>query len=135
MLKIFFLSSGNKGLKSCFLQKYGQTAEISNTDCNTVICRCVKNCEGQTNSGEVLYMKATCSKHCTGADNKGFYQWKVVDDDVKESDTELGLNVDKLIVKENILTPGRNYTITVTGKFIYLTYTECPVKRFTLFEC
>ena len=70
------------------------------------------------NSNEIFYIIVTCSKYCVDADKQGFYQWTVGENEVKENDTQSGLHDDKLIINDDVLIQGRNYTIKVMGEFL-----------------
>ncbi|PSN38940.1 hypothetical protein C0J52_08948 [Blattella germanica] len=77
--------------------------------------RCVKNCDRQMNSQEVLYLKVTCNTYCNGSEGNNYYKWSVEGVGLNEKDTDLGINSDKLIVREKFFSPGSRYTVFVTG--------------------
>jgi hypothetical protein len=100
----------------------------------------VKNCgpQGHISSSEVLYLKVICKEECDGSDGEGFYKWIAKDlttdrDLILDKDnTELGAEVDKLIIKEKVLTPGNVYRISVRGKFcLHQKHTQGSGNSFT----
>jgi hypothetical protein len=73
-------------------------------------------------------LKVVCNEECDGSDGKGYYKWTAkdltTDRDLilNENNTELGEDVDKLIIKENVLSPGSLYTVSVRGEFCKLKF-------------
>lgn len=70
-------------------------------------------------------MKVVCSDECEGSDREGYYEWTAKDLTLNrelslKNSTELGAGTDRLIIKENVLTPGNVYVVTVTGEFVFL---------------
>lgn len=70
-------------------------------------------------------MKVVCSDECEESDQEGYYEWNAKDLTLNvelslKNNTELSAGVDKLIIKENVLTPGNVYIFTVRGEFVCL---------------
>jgi hypothetical protein len=68
-------------------------------------------------------VKVVCSDECEGSDGEGYYEWTAKDLTLNrelslKNNTELGAGMDRLIIKENVLTPGNVYIVTVRGEFV-----------------
>ncbi|XP_069681274.1 polycystin family receptor for egg jelly-like [Periplaneta americana] len=98
---------------------YSQKVTVKKGVVTKLSIECVKNCDpgGKVSAREVLILKVNCLVQCAGSSEKGFYRWTASNLELNDDNTELGTQVDRLIVKENVLTPGQEYSIHVKGGF------------------